>query len=111
MEVVEKYDADEVVAELDVKIITRFETFCYTRRFTKAEIEYFLKKYVNNKHYYCHEDPEAPLKVPAGKTFWTYYRIFYLEPSIEGMNIERIIVGGDGEIWYTPDHYVHYYKI
>ena len=44
--------------------------------------------------------PELPQK-PLG-----YYTEYVIEtPGIEGVGPQRLVIGAEGDIWYTPDHY------
>ena len=41
------------------------------------------------------------------------YRKYDIDPKIPGekRGAERIVVGSDGSAWYTPDHYISFYRM
>lgn len=66
------------------------------------------KGYKGGKIY--HNTPKAgEAKLPEGIT----YREYDVNPKVKGVprDSERIVIGSDGSVWYTNDHYKTFVSI
>ncbi|MDD8048715.1 MAG: ribonuclease domain-containing protein [Thomasclavelia sp.] len=52
---------------------------------------------------------EGAQKLPEGVT----YKEYDVNPYVKGQNrgMERIVIGDDGSVWYTNDHYFTFKKL
>lgn len=65
-----------------------------------------LDRYNNDGIVFQNREGRLPRKPPG------YYRE-WVQPTenLRGPGPQRIVSGKDGDRWYTPDHYAHFYRI